>query len=92
MGSAYSAATDPERSFGLSICHAPRALGRPVRGEQRTRWPQPRQFDYSGTEPWRGVRSVQMSFSVGTRVARGVASSAPFASELLQMVLACYAS
>ena len=54
VGSAYSAATDPERSFGLSICHAPRALGRPVRGEQRTRWPQPRQFDYSGTEPWRG--------------------------------------
>jgi hypothetical protein len=66
-----------EAVIRLSICHAPRALGRPVRGEQRTRWPQPRQFDYSGTEPWRGVRSVQMSFSVGTRVAAALPRPPP---------------
>src|SRR5260370_809285 len=64
-------------TLGLPSCHAPRALGRQVRGEQRPRWPQARQFDYSGTEPWRGGRSVQMSFSVGTRVARGVARQPP---------------
>src|SRR5215470_1226772 len=57
----------------------PSPSSRPIpsgQGRARTIWPQPRQFDYPGTA-LAGGRSIQMGFSAGTWVARGVASSAP---------------
>src|SRR5262249_40400941 len=71
----------------------PRALGQAVGGEQRTRWPQPRQFDYSGTALAEGgPRPSRRGFFVGTRVAAALPRQPAFASKLFQMVLACYAS
>src|SRR5262245_27849523 len=58
----------PGRVYAQSLgAYAAAPLGRflPVRGEQRTIWPQPRQFDYPGTALAEGAPSVQTEFFRG---------------------------
>src|ERR1700730_15849460 len=87
---AYVAA--PKRSFGLSICHAPRSR---LSGQGRATYalasaPPVRLFWHSLGRG--GSPSSSRGFSVGTRVAAALPRQPAFASKLLQMVLACYAS